>query len=221
MESPEESRLLTLPREVREGIYRRALVVAHPLYLFTEGASHKIELFAPERPVRWLALLYTNRQLYVEASATLYGSHQFVLVDTTRSQANLLQSFLDRIGSVNAGYLSHICINFPVTESVSCQAGEVTLREDDLGELKLLQKKCCNLKTLEMFVHSQNSRGLIMASHDSKNSQCVREALSQVDAQLKGIPSLCKVLVRLYDGPLVPEVTELMQSFGWDVSPGR
>lgn len=37
-----------------------------------------------------------------------------MLVDTTRSQANLLQSFLDLIGSVNAGYLSHICINFPV-----------------------------------------------------------------------------------------------------------
>lgn len=220
IESSKESRLFSLPRKVRKDIYRRVLVVAHPLYLFTEGTSHKIELFAPERPVRWLALLYANRQLYAEASATLYGSHQFVLVDTTRSQANLLQSFLDLIGSVNAGHLSHMCINFPVAESVGCEAGEVTLREDDLRGLKLLQMKCCNLTTLKTFVHSQNSRDLVMASHDSKNSQCVRETLSQVDAQLKAIRSLCRILVRLYDGPLAPEVTELMQSFGWDVSPG-
>lgn len=149
----------------------------------------------------------------------LYGSNHFTFVDTTRNQVNLLQSFLNRIGSVNAGHLSYICINFPVGENVRDQAGKVMLREDLRG-LKLLQEKCINLRTLETLVHSQNSRGLTMASHGSNDSHFTREVLARIDAQLKTIPSLCEILVRSYDGPLAPEVAELMQGFGWIIRLG-
>src|SRR6187399_3023064 len=121
MESSEKPGFSHLSRELRDRIYQRVLYVAHPLYLFTQGGSNQVELFAPERPVRWLALLYTNRQVHTEASATLYRSHKFVMVDTTHNQANLLQFFLNKIGSVNAGHLTHICINFPAAGSVNHQ----------------------------------------------------------------------------------------------------
>ncbi|KAK3332635.1 hypothetical protein B0T19DRAFT_457530 [Cercophora scortea] len=226
--------LPSLPRKVRDEIYRILLVVPHPLYIFTQ-------------------------QLHGEASATLYGSHRFVLVDTTpgpQGQADLLQSFLGLIGSVNASHLSHMCINFPLLvvtppepepekRNTGChspshhQAGEEEVHagdnttplrgepepEEDAGDLlrglTLLRIKCRNLTTLDMYVHSQSSRGLrVMASWQPECA--VREALlREVDAQLRAIPSLCTIRVRLYDGPLAPEVMEWMQSFGWDVSPGR
>jgi hypothetical protein len=139
-------------------------------------------------------------------------------MDTTQQQGGLLQSFLSCIGSVNAGLLSHLCINFPVAESVDGQPGQVMLREDDLYSLKLLQEKCAKLTTLETLLYSRNSRRLINPNHD--DSQFIREALSQIDAQLKAIPSLKKIIVRFYDGTPTPAVMELMQSLGWVILRG-
>ncbi|MCJ1486633.1 hypothetical protein MMC06_006811 [Schaereria dolodes] len=211
--------LFNLPGDIRNNIYRRVLVVAHPLFLFQETGSQVVETFAPDRPFRWLALLYTNRQVHDEASAVLYVLNHFTFMDTTRHQGGLLQNFLSCIGSVNAGLLSHLSINFPIAESVEGQPGKVILREDDLHSLKLLQEKCTNLTTLETLVYSQNSRSLINPKHD--DSQFIREALSQIDAQLKAMPSLSKIIVRLYDGTPAPSVMELMQGLGWDILPGR
>lgn len=223
--------LFCLPRNIRDKIYQRVLVIPHPLYIFTDGNSQKVGLFAPEKPARWLALLHANRQLHAEAVATLYGSHQFVLVDTTRNQANLLQSFLDLIGSVNAGYLRHICINFPAvvtaSENVAGDSAEdvtSTLQEEGLRGLKLIQERCRGVTTLEAYVHSENSRGLVAAAAGRPGvgaSPHTRLALAEVEAQLKAIRSLKKVIIRLYNGPLAPEVAELIQSFGWVVLPGR
>jgi hypothetical protein len=224
--------LFRLPRKIRDNIYQRVLVIRHPLYLFTDGPHQKVELFAPEKPAQWLALLHTNRQLHAEAAATLYGSHQFVMVDTTQNQVNLLQSFLDLIGSVNAGYLRHICIKFPVvvtaSENVVCDRTgpeHVTsmLQEEDLRGLTLIQERCRGLTTLETDVHSKNSKGLVAAAAGQGGgiSPHTRMALAEVEAQLKAIPLLEKVIIRLYNGPLAPEVAGLIQSFGWVVLPGR
>jgi len=114
--------------------------------------------------------------------------------------------------------LSHLSINFPVAESVDGQPGQVMLREDDLYSLKLLQEQCATLTTLETLLYSRNSRRLTDPSHD--DSQFIREALSQIDAQLKAIPSLKKIIVRFYDGTPTPVVIELMQSLGWAILRG-
>ncbi|KAI1498956.1 hypothetical protein F5X99DRAFT_391624 [Biscogniauxia marginata] len=209
----------TLPGETRNNIYRRALVAAHPLYLFQDaGPDSRVETFAPDRPFQSLALLHTSRQVYDEARAVLYGSNRFTLVDTTPHQVDLLQSFLNRIGAINAGLLSYLCINFPAVEIVEGQPGNVMLREDGLRSLKLLQQNCAGLKTLEILVHKQNSSGLTKASHD--DSQSLRTALSQIDVQLRAISSLKKILVRFYDGPSSPLVTETMKGFGWVICLG-
>jgi len=219
--------LLGVPRNIRDKIYQPLLVIPHPLYLFSDGASLKVGLFAPDRPSQWLALLHVNRQLRNEAVKTLYGSHQFVLVDTTRIQTNLLQSFLDLIGPINAGYLRHVCINFPVVVTDSQQEMKTLhVAEIDLLGLRLIREKCPGLTTLEMYVHSENSRGLAttattMTAAQSEVSQNTMAALAQVDAELKTIPSLEKVTIRLFSGPLALEVAQLVESFGWHVLPGR
>jgi hypothetical protein len=73
--------------------------------------------------------------LNAEASAILYGSNYFTFVDTTPSQADLVQAFLDGIGSANAARLSYLSVNFPAAES---QEETTVLREADLRCLKLL-----------------------------------------------------------------------------------
>ncbi len=204
----------SLPREIRNKIYNIVLIVAHPVYLFRDAGS-RVETFAPDRPFRWLSLLYTNRQTHSEAIPVLYGMNNFSLVDTTPQQLGLLESFVDCIGSVNAGLLSHLCINFPVAESIDGQPGKVKLRDDSLQSLKLLREKFTKLTTLEIFVHSKGSKGLIRTDQD--NSQFIQDGLSQIDAQLKTIPSLNRVIVRVFDETPIPSVIELMQGLGWAV----
>jgi len=210
---------LSLPHKIRTNIYKRVLVVAHPLYLFQDTGSQVVESFAPERPFRWLALLYTNRQLHDEASIVLYGSNCFHFMDTALRQGGLLQSFFNCIGSLNAGLLSHLCINFPVAENAKDQSGIVMLREDDLCSLRLLKENCTSLTTLETLINGRNSTRLINAGDN--DSQFIREALSQIDSQLKAISSLKKVIVKYYDGTPTPFVVELMQGLGWVILRGR
>jgi hypothetical protein len=185
-----------LPADVRNNIYRRMLVVAHPLFLFRDNGSEVVETFGPDTSLQWFALLYVNRQVRDEASAVLYGSNHFHFMDKTQHQGDLIQSFLNCIGSVNAGLLTNLCINFPVAEGVEGQLGKVMLREDDLHSLKLLEEKCTHLMTLETILRSRHSRDLMNPSLD--DSQITRDTLAQIDAQLKAISSLNKIIVKFY-----------------------
>ena len=201
-----------MPREIRNKIYERVLIVAHPVFLFQDAGS-RIETFAPDRPFRWLSLLYTNRQMHNEAIPVLYGMNKFSLVDSTSQQVGLLQTFLDCIGSVNAGLLSHICINFPVAESIKVQPGKVKVRDDSLQTLKILREKATNLTTLETFIYGKTSMGLTETDQD--NSQFIQDGLAQIDAQLKTIPSLNRVIVRILGESPTVSVIESMQGLGW------
>jgi hypothetical protein len=103
---------------------------------------------------------------------------------------------------------------------VKGQPGKIVLREDDLRSLKLLQEKCIKLTTLETLVHSHNSVGLAKASQDSDDSQFIQDAFSQIDGQLKAIPSLSKTIVGFYKGRPAPEVVEVMQRLWWMICLG-
>ncbi|EKG09570.1 hypothetical protein MPH_13357 [Macrophomina phaseolina MS6] len=203
---------LALPLAVRDKIYKRVLFIPHPLYLFQEPGS-RVECFGPDRPSQWLALLYTNRQINREASAALYGVNQFHLVDITEQQVGLLQSFVDCIGPVNAASLSHLCINFPVAESIHGQPGNFKLRDDSLQTLEILQDKCPNLSTLDTLVHSENC-GVF-----KKTDDLLQEALSLIDAHFKSISSLKRIIVRfeVFGGIPSASAKTFMQGLGWIV----
>jgi hypothetical protein len=205
-------RFLDLPKEIRIDIYQKLLTVPHPLYLFQEPNS-RIESFGPGKPHRWLALLLTSRQICHEASVELYGTNQFHLVDTTPQQVKLLQAFLGCIGSENAASLSHLSINFPVLEDIDGRPGEVKFRDDSLQSLELLRENCTKLSTLEILVHSK-SNSVFKRADDS-----LQEALLLIDAQLKTIPSLGKIVVpvKARDGAPTSAAKEIMQGLGWVV----
>ncbi len=212
--NPATARFFILPREIRENIYKAVLTVDHPLYLF-RGSGSRVESFAPEKPFRWLALLYTNRQIYSEAVAVLYRMNIFTLMDTTQHQAELLQYFLDCIGSENASLLTHLCINFPLIEGMKDKPETVKLSKDSLQSLKLLEDNFTSLTTLETLIHSGKHTSLIKASQ--YDSGFVRETLSQIDTHTKAVSSLNRFIVRIYDRSPKPSVIESMRELGWIV----
>lgn len=205
---------LTLTHDIRKKIYNELFVVDHPIILYQHIGSKAVQTLLPDQPPQWLALLYTNRQIHDEGIAVLYGSNNFTFIDRTQHQAKLLQCFFNSINSVNAGLLTQICINFPVVQDVEGQPGKVKLAEDDVNTLKLLRENCTSLTILETLIHSRNSRRLISPSQDDK--QFLREAMSQIDPQLKSIRTLNTVAVKCYTGLPSPLIIESMREFGWE-----
>jgi hypothetical protein len=159
--------------------------------------------------------MYPNRKIHGEAKAILYGMNYFYLMDKPQQQDTLLRSFLNCIGGSNAELLSRLCISFPVVEGARGQPETIRIREDSLQSLSLLQASCTNLKTLEMQVSNENSR--FLAETGGGGSWFVREALLRIDAQLKTISSVEKIIIKLYVKDLLPLVTDTILGLGWVV----
>ncbi|KAH7254496.1 hypothetical protein B0J15DRAFT_549061 [Fusarium solani] len=207
---------LDLPGAIRQRIYNHELTVEHPVYLFQDFGP-RVEAFAPDKPKWWIALLYTNRQISSEAKAVLYGNNNFHLMDKPQKHGTLLQSFLDCIGASNANSLSRLCISLPVTEKAE-DPHTVTIRQDSLNSLALVHDQCTGLKTLEMQLCRENFR--LLAEARGGDAQLVREALLRIDAQLKAISSVKKVVVRLYIKNLPSLIIDAMRGLAWAVLDG-
>ncbi|KAJ0144520.1 Uncharacterized protein HZ326_12705 [Fusarium oxysporum f. sp. albedinis] len=162
-------------------------------HVFFQDFGTWIETFAPDKPKQWLATLYTNIQIYAEA----------------REHDSLLRSFLSCIGSTNANLLSHLSISFPVAQG---QPKEVNIRQDSLKNLALLSGKRNNLKTLEIQVSGESSMLLTEA-----DPQFAQEALQCIDAELRTVSSVDKIIVRVHTKNLPSSVVDLLQGFGWVV----
>lgn len=200
-----------LPVEIRDEIYKLILAVPHPLFIFQDPGT-QIECFAPGRPYRWRSLLYTNRRLSNEARAALFRVNSFSLMATPQHPTRLLSSFLDCIGSVNAGLLCHLILCFPGTEIIGHDGFRV--REDSLQIFQLLQQKCTSLKILEIFIYDESSRELMR--QDLESAPSARDTLSEINVQLTKISSLNKIVFRLPVTP-TPSIEDFMQEIGWFV----
>jgi hypothetical protein len=211
-------KLSNLSPSDRNDVYRKALVVSHPLYVFQESDGRPVEIFAPGKPAEWPAQLLDQPQMPDEAKAVFYTSNHFHLVDKTQREPAILRSFLTSIGPVNAGLLSHISLSFPAIEKRSGHPEETVLRTDGKQSIELLQGKCTNIKMLELSVHQGNSRGLVEAKEEEFESFCA--VLPQINTELSAISSLEKITVRFYHGRPASLVLEAMQRLGWVVRIG-
>lgn len=208
-----QSNFFGLPRKIRNRIYRAVLYVPHPLYLFQDTGS-RVEMFAPERPHRWLALLQVNRQFHVEAAEILYSINHFTLLDERQPQDRLLKAFLACIGPVNSASLSHLDMDFPALDG---PAEELKLKDDSLQRLKLLPRHCTTLTTVEMSFSIKHIRDLGRAT--GENPHFIKEALSQINSQLQAIPSLKNICIRITGpDPSLP-TKDCMRALGWAVMP--
>jgi hypothetical protein len=205
---------LTIPLEVRNEIYKHLFIFSHPIYIFQDyPSSGEIESFLPNIQFQrsshhFSALLYMNRRISAEATAILYGGNAFQLMEVAVKQPepqtpSLLRSFLDRIGLVNAGLLSYLCINFPAIEerigegNDSCQSAKrFRIPEDGVQQLQLLRKQCTGLRVLDMVY---TGSGPIVTE-----AGVLQDILQEINTHLRAIPSLSKIVFRVIDRSLYP-----------------
>ncbi|RSL83779.1 hypothetical protein CEP51_004284 [Fusarium floridanum] len=199
--------LSNMSPEARKDAYNKMLVAS--------------KFFVPGKPTQWPALPLAKCREYneQETDAVFYGSNYFNFVDTiARRETSILEAFLVSPTPTHGRLLSHLSLSFPGLEAVQGRPEALGLTQDGMRTLKLLQDYCVNLTTLELYVYKYNAFGLV--GEAAGDSQPRNEALSQVDEQLRAIPSLKKILIKYYYDRPTPEVTQLMQGLGWTVLMG-
>ncbi|KAK1953625.1 hypothetical protein LY78DRAFT_544138, partial [Colletotrichum sublineola] len=137
---------------------------------------------------------------------------------TMQRETSILQAFLLSPTSTRASLLSHLSLSFPALEVAEGRPEALGLTQDGMRTLKLLQGHCTSLKTLEFYVHKNNASGL--TGEAPGDSQSCHEALLQVQAQLRIVTSLKKIIIRYYHDKPTPHVMQLMQGLGWIVLMG-
>jgi hypothetical protein len=156
-------------------------------------------------------LLRANKTVHGEASSLFYGQNCF---DFTMTAPEEVVSFLEQIGSNNAGYIRHIFINFP--KFLYLDSGDVTLEESSVSILAHIQSGCANLSTLTTSQHSTNAMELKLYNLD--NHKVATEVLELVDTRFRAILPLQEIIVEVYgDGPS-DHIRRRMKSHGWTIS---
>ncbi|KAK3366490.1 hypothetical protein B0H63DRAFT_442850 [Podospora didyma] len=155
---------LTLPSELRNGIYELILLHHEPIKC------------AP-------GLLRANNFIHGEASPLFYGQNRFSFIRTTPEE---IASFLNQIGSRNTGYIRHILIDFP--EFLYLDPGDITHEEDSVDILANIWNWCTNLSTLTTSLYSTNAMEARLGNLE--HNTVSNEALKLVDNHFRAISSL-------------------------------
>ena len=152
-----------------------------------------------------------NRAVHGEASSIFYAQNRF---DFSTGITKDITRFLEQIGSNNAAYIRHICIEFP---RFSCLAlGGITLEEDCIGVLADISSNCTNLSTLTTSLCSTDA--IELDPDDPGNPLIADEALRLVHAEFKTISTVADIIVKVYEDRPSDHVKHIMQSYGWIIS---
>lgn len=198
--------ILTVPPEIRKVIYERILGMEWliPVVFFQDddgGGACRMAGGWTFKPKHWTAILFVNRQMYAEASDMLYSGNRFYFLDDSRRQDGGLQQFLSGIGMANASTLRYVCINFPGQE----------VEKAWQASLNVLREKCRSMTTLELFLRDRNAGAL------TGTASSAYENMIRVDAQMKAISSLKRIVIRDQGRVVTRLGRELMSGLGWSV----
>jgi hypothetical protein len=133
-------------------------------------------------------------------------------VHLARYSSQVFEAFLDCIGSRNAGYLRDITVTFPGVERGPERRFRIA---EGIRWLQRLKGECTGLVRIELLVYGPGTGDFVQADLEVDGS--IGEVLSKVDAQLKGVHSLEKIVLRASSGSVSPSVRELVQRLGWVV----
>ncbi|KAI3323876.1 hypothetical protein HD806DRAFT_495831 [Xylariaceae sp. AK1471] len=198
------ARFVSLPSELRNGIYELILLHEEPIDPWTASLGFLQERLTP-------GLLRANKAIHREASSLFYGKNRFNLSDATPED---VISFLEQIGSKNAAYIRHIVIDFPVF--LHLDPGDVTLVEGSVSILVTIQSRCTNLSSLKMPLYSTNTMELRLDNLD--NHKVATEALELVDTHFRAITSLQEIILEAYEDGPSGYIRQRMKSHGWTIS---
>lgn len=156
------------------------------------------------------ALLGTNMAINSEARLLLYQNR----FDFTPISSNGVSSFLENIGRDNADCIRYIAIEFPSFRGL--ELGSVTIGDDDIRILEVIQSNCAKLKTLAMSRHSTNIMEHRLDELD--NPKIAAEALTLVNTRFRAISSLQDIIVEVYEDAPSDYIRRQIESHGWTIS---
>lgn len=191
---------LTLPRELRDKIYKLCLLIEGPVRPLG-GSGYGWDL-SP-------GLLRVNKIIYNEARLFLYQNR----FDFTMTLAFCISRFLDKIGRDNADCIRHIYVDFPIF--CNLELGNITFKhKNDDGILPTIQNGCANITTLS------TSRYITYPIHDLFNSlddpEIVAEALAVIDTHFRDFfPSLKDIIIEVYENDPSDFMRKQIENYGW------
>lgn len=192
---------LSLPGEVRNGIYELVLLDQNPIDPW----------FGYDRQQKYtLGLFRASKVVHDEASSLFYSQNRF---DFTSASSEKVVSFLGQIGSNNAGHIRHVLIDFP--GFLSLDPGDVTLEEDSISILANIQRSCANLNSLTTppeSTHAMEFRLGLLGNHG-----VTTEALKVVDTRFRAISSLEDIIIEVYDDTSNDYTRGIMTSHSWTI----
>ncbi|KAK8054618.1 hypothetical protein PG994_009685 [Apiospora phragmitis] len=212
----EEKPFFSLPREIRDQIYKLCLLSSEtlqPLYAW----SRMNKGFA-------IKLLRTSKTVHAEACSVFYGQNRFDFSDsfyfinvmdfTNFALAKEVGSFLEKIGS-SAEYLGNAVIAFP--QYARIELGNTALAPQNMAIIASLRRRCPNLRNLLTDLAST----FINLEHQllGRERPLRHEALALVDAHFRSIPSLQHIIVQVHEVHLSDDkFREDIERLGWTLS---
>ncbi|KAI4123932.1 MAG: hypothetical protein LQ347_005938 [Umbilicaria vellea] len=157
MASPRPLSFFNLPQELRDQIYTKAIVKAHPIPVFNMNPSAP----RPQRqPVLYPSCFEVCRRMHEEAARIFYGSNQFDFVGTkdfVRDAWAALVAWIEVIGPLNTSHMKKIGMTFPEVRKLVLTSRDIpvprhimrlyTTRFDDnsFWQMDDMAKKACKL----------------------------------------------------------------------------
>ena len=173
---------LSLPREIRDQVYKLVLVHHSPLKVGRKS-SRGLDLTP--------GLLRTNKIVHTEASSLFYAQNRF---DFTRSSRAVI-GFLRNIGPSNAENIRHIYADFP--EFSDIHNGDFTLYEESVSILNNIQSSCVNLSTLTTSLMSSDFTEFTLKRLG--DPKVIAGALEMVNIHFRAIPSVPEIIIEVVD----------------------
>ncbi|KXJ89118.1 hypothetical protein Micbo1qcDRAFT_213468 [Microdochium bolleyi] len=206
----EKKTFLDLPGEIRNQIYKLALIQDEPIHVTARyGLDIKLNT----------ALFRACKIVHDEASALFYSQNQ---IDCTGMRTIDVKNFLHRIGPTHACQMSSMVIDLPDCQ-MSMEFQEipsVVFRESSKELMTSIKDYCVALTNI--VVRVENSfvldviAGEALVWGDPENAGT---AFTMVNTQLRAIGSLKTIMVEVFEGLLseCEYIRELITRCGWVV----
>jgi hypothetical protein len=135
-------------------------------------------------------------------------------VRSARYFSRVFEAILDFIGASNSKLLADLSLTFPGVERGENWDGW-RVSEEGNRVLQRFRGECTGLVRIELLIYGPGTCDFVQVDLGVDGS--VREVFSEVDAHLRGVSSLEKIVLRVSSGSASPSVKDFVQGLGWAV----
>lgn len=195
------SNFFSLPRELRDMIYKLCLLNNDPMRPF--GYRCHICEVSPD-------LLQVSKRIHNEARLVLYQNR----IDFTNAAPSFISTFFGEIGPDNADCIRHVYVQFP--NFCDLKVGNVTIDAQWTEGLKSIQRGCANLRTLTISQCGVYPMESLFGNFYDK--EVVAETLTLVNTLFRAtFPSLQDIIVEVYENDPNGYIRNQVENQGWTV----